>query len=186
MTRAKTLRLISAAMLTAAVIFVICAMCCPTCGRTITVFGVRIGGDFWRTFYALYVLVMFALFLGSFLTGSSRPFFARLALLAGYAVPWAGLAVWRDAASGAVLWYGVLFLAQFLLCRAAIRIGYRVLVPAGCGLSLLTSVLLAQCTETEKWLYYFKPLTGRSMLVVLSAAALAMQLVMLLRWRKPQ
>lgn len=184
MTRAKTLRLISAAMLTAAVIFVICAMCCPTCGRTITVFGVRIGGDFWRTCYALYVLAMFALFLGSFLTGSSRPIFARLALLTGYAVPWAGLAVWRDAVSGAVLWYGVLFLAQFLLCRAAVRTGNRPFAPLGSALSLLTSVLLAQCVETEKWLYYFKPLTGRSMLLLLSAAALVMQLVMLSHSRR--
>ena len=186
MTRAKMLRLISAVMLTVAVIFVICAMCCPTCGNTVTVFGLRIGGDFWRTCYALYILTMCALFLGSFLTGSSRPLFARLALLAGYAVPWAGLAVWRDAASGAVLWYGVLFLAQFLLCRSAIRTENRPFAPIGSALSLLSSLLLAQCVETEKWLYYFKPLTGRSLLVALSAAALAMQLVMLLRRRKTQ
>lgn len=60
------LRLISLAMFVIAVVFVICAMSCPTCGRVITIGSLRIGGDVWRVCYAIYAIVMVLLFLVSF------------------------------------------------------------------------------------------------------------------------
>ena len=60
------LRLASLIMFIIAVIFVFCALSCPTLGRTFYVFGIAIGAEVWRAFYAIYALVMCSLFIGSF------------------------------------------------------------------------------------------------------------------------
>ena len=64
--RRKFLRLISLVMFVVAVIFVICAMSCPTCGSVFYIGPFRIGASVWRKFYAAYVIVMCGLFIGSF------------------------------------------------------------------------------------------------------------------------
>ena len=66
MSKRWKLRLASLIMFAAAVVFVICAMCCPTCGRVIYIGDLAIGGDFWRKVYLLYVIVMIFLFAASF------------------------------------------------------------------------------------------------------------------------
>ena len=66
MSKRGKLRLISLVMLLVAVIFVICALSCPTCGSVFYIGPFRIGSNIWRKFYAAYVLVMCALFIASF------------------------------------------------------------------------------------------------------------------------
>ena len=60
------LRLISLVMFVVAVIFVACALSCPTCGSVFYIGSIRIGADVWRAFYAVYALVMVLLFVLSF------------------------------------------------------------------------------------------------------------------------
>lgn len=72
MSKKLTLRLISLAMLAAAVIFVICALSCPTLGRTIYIGSFAFGAAQWRVFYAVYAIVMLGLFLSSFLAGGKK------------------------------------------------------------------------------------------------------------------
>ena len=60
------LRLISLVMFVVAVIFVVCALSCPTCGSVFYIGSIRIGADVWRAFYAVYALVMVLLFVLSF------------------------------------------------------------------------------------------------------------------------
>ena len=67
MSKIGTLRLISLFMFIIAVIFVICALCCPTCGSVFYIGPFRIGSNIWRKFYAAYVIVMCGLFIASFL-----------------------------------------------------------------------------------------------------------------------
>lgn len=66
MSNRKKLRLISLIMLVVAVIFVICALSCPTCGSTIYIGGFAFGAEYWRICYAVYAVVMIALFIASF------------------------------------------------------------------------------------------------------------------------
>ena len=66
MKKKTILRLISLAMLIIAVIFVACALCCPTLGTTIYIGSFAFGAEQWRICYALYVVVMIALFGASF------------------------------------------------------------------------------------------------------------------------
>lgn len=66
MKKRKLLRTISFLMLVAAVIFVVCALSNPALGRTIQIGSFTFGAEQWRMCYAIYVLVMVALFIASF------------------------------------------------------------------------------------------------------------------------
>lgn len=66
MKKKTKLRLIALVMLVAAIVFVFCALACPTLGRTIYIGDFAFGAAQWRTCYKLYVLVMAALFVLSF------------------------------------------------------------------------------------------------------------------------
>ena len=72
MSKRGKLRLISLVMLIVAVIFVICALSCPTCGSVFYIGPFRIGSDIWRKFYAAYVIVMCALFIASFFVSKQK------------------------------------------------------------------------------------------------------------------
>ena len=61
--RNKTkLRLISLAMFVVAVVFIFCALACPTLGRTIYIGDFKFGAEQWRFCYKIYAIVMVALF----------------------------------------------------------------------------------------------------------------------------
>ena len=56
------LRLISLAMFVVAVVFVICALSNPALGKVFYIGSIKIGADIKRAFYAVYAIVMVALF----------------------------------------------------------------------------------------------------------------------------
>ena len=58
----RTLRLISLVMLIVAVVFVFCALSNPALGKVFYIGSIKIGADIKRAFYAVYALVMVALF----------------------------------------------------------------------------------------------------------------------------
>ena len=58
----KTLRLISLVMLIVAVVFVVCALSNPALGKVFYIGSIKIGADIKRAFYAVYAIVMVALF----------------------------------------------------------------------------------------------------------------------------
>ena len=67
----RTLRLISLFMLIVAVVFVFCALSCPTLGRTVYIGSFRFGAEQWRICYMIYVIVMAGLFVASFFVKKS-------------------------------------------------------------------------------------------------------------------
>lgn len=66
------LRLISLAMLLAAIVFVFCALACPTLGRTVRIGSFVFGAEQWRFCYKVYVLGMAVLFGMSFLVKEKK------------------------------------------------------------------------------------------------------------------
>ena len=66
------LRLISLAMFVVAVVFVFCALACPTLGRTIYIGDFKFGVEQWRFCYKVYAIVMIALFGISFLVKEKK------------------------------------------------------------------------------------------------------------------
>ena len=58
----RTLRLISLIMLIVAVVFVFCALSNPALGKIFYIGSIKIGADIKRAFYAVYAIVMVALF----------------------------------------------------------------------------------------------------------------------------
>lgn len=67
MKKHKLLRIISFVMFIVAVVFVLCAISCPTLGRTIYIGSFRFGAEQWRFCYKVYAVVMVGLFGTSFL-----------------------------------------------------------------------------------------------------------------------
>lgn len=71
--RKKSLfRLLSFLMLIIAVIFVICALSCPTLGHTIYIGGFSFGAKEWRIGYLIYLLIMISFFIGSFFMKNAK------------------------------------------------------------------------------------------------------------------
>lgn len=68
----KTFRLISLAMLIAAVIFVFCALSAPNLGQTIYIGNFEFGAEQWRVCYAVYAVMMVALFAASFFVKDNK------------------------------------------------------------------------------------------------------------------
>ena len=66
------LRLISLAMLILAIVFVFCALACPTLGRTIFIGKWEFGAEQWRFCYKIYGIVMLALFGVSFFVKENK------------------------------------------------------------------------------------------------------------------
>lgn len=62
----RVLRLTSLAMFMVAVIFVACALSCPTCGSVFYIGNIRIGVEVWHAFYLCYAIVMVLLLIISF------------------------------------------------------------------------------------------------------------------------
>ena len=70
-TKAK-LRLISLIMLVIAIVFVFCALACPTLGRTIYIGNFAFGAEQWRFCYKIYAIVMVTLFIASFVVKDKK------------------------------------------------------------------------------------------------------------------
>ena len=66
MNKKKLFRIISLIMFIVAVIFVGCALSCPTLGTTIYIGSFAFGAQQWRICYLIYVIVMVLLFAASF------------------------------------------------------------------------------------------------------------------------
>lgn len=64
----KKLRIISLTMLVIAIVFVVCALSAPNLGHTIYIGSYAFGAEQWRICYAIYAIVMIALFVASFFT----------------------------------------------------------------------------------------------------------------------
>ena len=68
----RTFRLISLVMLIVAVIFVFCALSAPNLGQTIYIGNFEFGAEQWRVCYAVYAIVMVALFAASFFVKDNK------------------------------------------------------------------------------------------------------------------
>ena len=68
----RTLRLISLVMLIVAVVFVFCALSNPALGKVFYIGSIKIGADIKRAFYAIYAIVMVALFGISFFVKAKK------------------------------------------------------------------------------------------------------------------
>ena len=68
----KILRVTSLIMLLVAVVFVFCALACPTLGRTIYIGDFKFGAEQWRFCYKVYAIVMVVMFVNSFIVKDSK------------------------------------------------------------------------------------------------------------------
>ena len=106
-------------------------------------------------------------------------------LLLGYGVPFAFLAMYGDAAFGTMWLYGLLIAGMGFLCWGTVKMRSFLALILGNLLSALVSAACVAAFLKPDWAWYFKPLTPQSMLVLISAGAFAVQLIVwLLNTRK--
>ena len=69
----RVLRLLRLLMLTAAAVFVLCALCCPTPGRAVQTGCFPFGPAQWRVCHAIYAALTAGLFPAFFPAGGPKP-----------------------------------------------------------------------------------------------------------------
>ncbi len=101
----------------------------------------------------------------------------RIALLLFYCVPYVFLAMNGDATSGTMLFYGLMIVAFYLLCFISKKTDNKNIVIVGNICSVISSLVFRNTFRTEKWDWYFKPLTDVELLIVVSAIAFIIQMI---------
>ncbi|MBQ4579636.1 MAG: hypothetical protein IJA83_03160 [Clostridia bacterium] len=98
-------------------------------------------------------------------------------ILLGYGVPYAFLALWGDAAHGTMLLYLLMAAAFFLLCNAAVKQRNLPVILCGNLVSTALSCLCMVLFGPQDMGAYFKPFTGWSLLLIVSALAVGVQMI---------
>jgi hypothetical protein len=106
-----------------------------------------------------------------------KKYIVRGLLLFVYCVPYAFLSVMGDAAAGTLFFYGVMIVSFSLLCWGALKSNNVAILYIGNVLSMVSSLLIAKLNGMEPMGYYFKPFTSYSLMLVISVAALIIQVV---------
>ena len=92
-------------------------------------------------------------------------------------MPYAFLSINGDAASGTMLFYGVMVVAFSLLCWGAIKTNNIAIVFIGNVLSFISSYIVAITGDLEAMAWYFKPFTAQSLLIAISIVATVIQVI---------
>lgn len=100
----------------------------------------------------------------------------RILLCIGYSIPYGFFAMHGDVVSGTMLFYGVMIVCFAVLCYFSTKTANIKSLVVGNILSYFSSYGFMLGYQTEEWSWYFKPFTAHSLLVVLSVAALFLQL----------
>ena len=107
----------------------------------------------------------------------------RALLLIAYCVPFAFLAVNGDAASGTMLFYGVMIAGFSLLCWGALKTNNVAVLYIGNALSFASSYMAAKLSGLEPMGHYFKPFTSYSLIAAISVVAVIVHTIVVLIYR---
>ncbi len=108
----------------------------------------------------------------------------RALLLIAYCIPFAFLSVNGDAASGTMLFYGVMIAGFALLCWGALKTNNVAVLYIGNGLSFVSSYAVAKMSGLELMGHYFKPFTYYSLIVAISVIVLIVHTIIVLIYRE--
>ena len=107
----------------------------------------------------------------------------RVLLLTAYCVPFAFLAVNGDAASGTMLFYGVMVTGfAFLLC-GALKTNNIAVLYLGNFLSFTSSYAVAKLSDLEPMGHYFKPFTSYGLIIAISVVAIIIHTIIVLIYK---
>ncbi len=104
----------------------------------------------------------------------------RLSLLLAYGIPFAFLAVYGDATSGTMLFYGLMIAGFALLCWCSLKTSNAFVAVIGSILSFTSSWIAAKLSALAPMAHYFKPLTSHSLIVVISVVAVILHTMLAL------
>ncbi len=107
----------------------------------------------------------------------------RAFLLIAYCIPFTFLSVNGDAASGTMLFYGVMIAGFALLCWGALKTNNVAVLYIGNVLSFISSYAVAKLSGLEPMGHYFKPFTSHSLIVAISVVVLIVHTIIVLIYR---
>ena len=107
----------------------------------------------------------------------------RALLLIAYCIPFAFLSVNGDAASGTMLFYGVMIAGFTLLCWGALKTNNVAVLYIGNVLSFISSYAVAKLSGLEPMGHYFKPFTSYSLIVAISVVVLIVHTIIVRDYR---
>ena len=113
-----------------------------------------------------------------------KKWLVRIIILLLYSVPYMFLSMNGDATTGTMIYYGVMILAFVLLCYLSKRTDNKALVIIGNIISFITSLICLFQFRTEKWGWYFKPLTDIQLMITVSVVAFVIQFIIAFRRKK--
>ena len=108
--------------------------------------------------------------------------FIQAMLFITYCVPFAFLSVNGDAASGTMLFYGIMVAALSLLCWVALKTSNVTVLYIGNIFSFVSSLFAAKLSGLEPMGSYFKPFTSHAMVVMISAVSIILQTIIILAY----
>ena len=100
-------------------------------------------------------------------------------MLLGYAIPYAFLGMYGDAAFHTMALYLPMLTGLTLLCFIAIKTRNVAALLAGNALSFISSHSFTAYCSLENWSWYFKPFTPFGFLKAVSILALSLQVIVL-------
>ena len=104
----------------------------------------------------------------------------RALLLIAYCIPFAFLSVNGDAASGTMLFYGVMIVGFALLCWSALKTNNTIVIFIGNILSFISSYAVSKLSGLDAMGDYFKPFTAYSFIVTISVIAVIIHTIIIL------
>lgn len=107
----------------------------------------------------------------------------RALLLIAYCAPFAFLSVNGDAASGTMLFYGVMIAGFALLCWGALKTNHVPLIYIGNLLSFVSSCAAAKLSGLEPMGHYFKPFTSHGLIIAISVVSIIVHTMVVLIYR---
>ena len=109
----------------------------------------------------------------------------KVFVLLGYCIPFAFLAMFGDVTFDTMWLYVPAILGYGLLCWFSIRYRSLPVLLLGNVLSCGVSIICVKLFQTEEWAWYFKPFSAETLVVIISAVALIVQLIVWFSVKKP-
>lgn len=106
-----------------------------------------------------------------------KKIFLRLLLILGYCIPFVFLAMNEDATFGTLWFYLIMAVGFSCLSYVSAKSKNTWIIVIGNILSFVSTCLFAWYFQTEKWEYYFKPFLPNQLIIIETAIAAVVQII---------
>ena len=107
-----------------------------------------------------------------------KKWMSRVILIVAYMVPYVFLSVYGDAVLNTMILCLMMISAFAILCVASIKSHNLIVMIIGNIISMTSSLATAYLSGLTELNWYFKPFTAHSLVIIISAVALIIQIIL--------